>query len=53
MAEYIDTAYTSKIMTQFIADVNTTVMSIQSENQAKAELEERKKKFALKLAKVF
>jgi hypothetical protein len=52
MAEYLDTAYTSKIMTQFIADVKATVMSILSENQAKAELEERKKKMALKLAKV-
>lgn len=52
MVEYLDTAYTSKIMTQFVADVKATVMSILSEMKAKAEIEDRAKKLAEKLSKV-
>jgi hypothetical protein len=52
MVEYLDTTYTSKIMTQFVADVKVTVMSILSEMKAKAEMEERSKKLTEKLLKV-
>lgn len=52
MIEYLETAYTSKITNHFVADVKTTVMSILREINAKAEIEDRKRKDAEKLAKV-